>query len=551
MNKKVQTSFSNEKPNIKVKKISFFSAIMLVIGSSIGAGIFLKNGEILRNVQGSIVLSLISWIVSIIAVIAMGISLAEVTSANKNNNQGIIGWVKSFNTPFIHKMTKYFMAFIYLPLDFFCMPYYAIMTIQDAFGWQTNCWVAAGISLIIALWFFLTSGISSWWGNVQNWIITSVKFLPLIFAGLIGFVMLMCNQKPTASVIPSILPDEKWKIDHALFCQIFPGLGIIGSIPSIIFSFDGFYTSASLRSEMEKPEKIVSATTIGLVIVSVIDMLISLSLLFGSTNGKINGINWFNDNNAHWVITIIDLLIAFGILGITNGLTMYNTRFYDDLIKNNEIIFADKFQPKLRTNKPLAGLLYSACICPIVFIFFTLVGSLGYMDTSGYSLLKMYDINNMPLLNEGYDSHATAIGNLNNLYSMCDLVANWSSMLIFVCITISIIGCLINRKTNRVKIEKNKWFVACAWISSLIIGIGILFIVISSIVNIGIVANWYKDINTKIFDTSEPINYTKEQWLKDLVGAIMTLIILIIIVLSCVIPSWIETRKNKLRKITK
>ena len=107
------------------------------------------------------------------------------------------------------------------------------------------------------------------------------------------------------------------------------------------------------------------------------------------------------------------------------------------------------------------------------------------------------------------------------------------------------------RKTNRVKIEKNKWFVPCAWISSLIIGIGILFIVISSIVNIGIVANWYKDINTIIFDTSEPINYTKEQWLNDLVGAIMTLIILIIIVLSCVIPSWIETRKNKLRKITK
>ena len=114
MNKKVQTSFSNEKPNIKVKKISFFSAIMLVIGSSIGAGIFLKNGEILRNVQGSIVLSLISWIVSIIAVIAMGISLAEVTSANKNNNQGIIGWVKCFNTPFIHKMTKYFMEIMLL-----------------------------------------------------------------------------------------------------------------------------------------------------------------------------------------------------------------------------------------------------------------------------------------------------------------------------------------------------------------------------------------------------------------------------------------------------
>jgi amino acid transporter len=42
------------------KKIGFFSAILLVIGSSIGAGIFFKNGEILRNVQGSIILSLVS-----------------------------------------------------------------------------------------------------------------------------------------------------------------------------------------------------------------------------------------------------------------------------------------------------------------------------------------------------------------------------------------------------------------------------------------------------------------------------------------------------------
>jgi hypothetical protein len=36
------------------KKIGFVSAILLVIGSSIGAGIFIKNHEILNNVHGSI-----------------------------------------------------------------------------------------------------------------------------------------------------------------------------------------------------------------------------------------------------------------------------------------------------------------------------------------------------------------------------------------------------------------------------------------------------------------------------------------------------------------
>jgi hypothetical protein len=39
------------------KKIGFVSAISLVIGSSIGAGIFIKNHEILNNVHGSILLA--------------------------------------------------------------------------------------------------------------------------------------------------------------------------------------------------------------------------------------------------------------------------------------------------------------------------------------------------------------------------------------------------------------------------------------------------------------------------------------------------------------
>jgi hypothetical protein len=42
------------------KKIGFVSAISLVIGSSIGAGIFIKNHEILNNVHGSIFLALLS-----------------------------------------------------------------------------------------------------------------------------------------------------------------------------------------------------------------------------------------------------------------------------------------------------------------------------------------------------------------------------------------------------------------------------------------------------------------------------------------------------------
>lgn len=60
--KKEKKSFSNKKPvlNEKEKKISFFSAILLVIGSTIGAGIFVKNEEIIGNNSGSLIFVIIS-----------------------------------------------------------------------------------------------------------------------------------------------------------------------------------------------------------------------------------------------------------------------------------------------------------------------------------------------------------------------------------------------------------------------------------------------------------------------------------------------------------
>jgi hypothetical protein len=44
----------------KKKSIGFVSAISLVIGSSIGAGIFIKNHEILNNVHGSVALAILA-----------------------------------------------------------------------------------------------------------------------------------------------------------------------------------------------------------------------------------------------------------------------------------------------------------------------------------------------------------------------------------------------------------------------------------------------------------------------------------------------------------
>jgi hypothetical protein len=59
-NSKQKQKAQSLKQMSKKKKIGFLSAIMFVVGSSIGAGIFLKNGEIMTNTHYSIVFAVLA-----------------------------------------------------------------------------------------------------------------------------------------------------------------------------------------------------------------------------------------------------------------------------------------------------------------------------------------------------------------------------------------------------------------------------------------------------------------------------------------------------------
>lgn len=111
-------------------KISFIAAMLIVIGSSIGAGIFFKSSTVLENSQASLVLAIFNWLVASVAVIAMALALIEIASV-RNDNLSIISWVKVFNRRWLYHGCKNFMTYLYLPLTFFFMPLYFICSIQD------------------------------------------------------------------------------------------------------------------------------------------------------------------------------------------------------------------------------------------------------------------------------------------------------------------------------------------------------------------------------------------------------------------------------------
>ena len=525
----------------KNKKISFLAAILLVIGSSIGAGTFIKNKEVLLNTSNSIVLLIISWVISILAVICMGISLIEITSGTPADNGSFVSWNKAFNKRIIFKMSKNFVAYLYLPLSLFLMPMYGVMMFQDAFGWQTNWWVAALIGFAFSMWFTILSGLSSKAGNIQNQIFSYLKFVPLVFAAIIGFVCVAGKWSNVGQEgYPTWVPDSWGQQDgHQLLGSMFPALGLVSSIPAIMFAYDGFYSAAGIQTEMQHPEKTGTALSIGLLFVSVANIIVSISLCLCSTDGKLGSIVFKgldDTGNAilHIIVGVMEILVALGILGIINSIALWTPRFYEYLIKSDELWVPDQYKTKLNDHCPKVGVVYTIIIATIFFVACVFIGSFGYLDVNQYNTTQLVDIVGNTTATLGYGDKYLA-----QLYSFTDLMGNWTSVFTFGFIVAAMVGGIMNRDSHHVKAKKVKGFYPCSIIATVIIGIGLVFVVISSIANVAIVAGW------KIEGT-----YTYEHWKSDMVGVSVTLALLVVYSLITVIPSAVAIHSEKLQTKT-
>jgi amino acid transporter len=128
-------------------------------------------------------------------------------------------------------------------------------------------------------------------------------------------------------------------------------LGILSSIPAIFLAFDGFYATAGIQSLMKEPKRVATSMSVGIAIVSAIDISITLALILTTYSGTHGATGTMADLKLPKVlIEIFQICIAIGILGIINGFAIYSSRYYTDLVLNNEIPFAKKLKKYTKEN---------------------------------------------------------------------------------------------------------------------------------------------------------------------------------------------------------
>lgn len=440
------------------KKIGFFSAILIVLGGSIGAGIFLRSKSVLTNSSGNLIWAIIVWLIAGFTVVTMALGLVEVASG-RNDNLGMIGWAKAFNTLKIYKATKFFMTYLYLPFTYFFMPYYVILQFQDgvsAFnkdgaqalhdfgGSKLAPWFYFLIALALTVWMVFSAGISSRAGNVQNWVVTAVKFIPLVAVVIIGFVFAFIktntnNGKRGIDLVKTAIEkSDLFTLKSTSLFGLSPFFAVFSSLGGIFFAFDGFYVTAGVQSEMKNPEKTPAALTIGLSSMTAIYILIAVSMSIGAKSGGFYDYGkLLAEKKQSWAFGIINFCIAIGIIGILNGFTMWASRWVEDLIKEGEISVPVKVYKYMKNSKmPLVGALFVLFLALPFMIIFTIIGAYGYKYSGEYE-----------------DFYGHKIG---ELLTFADLMANWMAVFAFAFIAMSIVGALQNRKKHFIAVTENK-----------------------------------------------------------------------------------------------
>ncbi|WP_029513761.1 APC family permease [Mycoplasmopsis primatum] len=487
MDENIQTT---QKPE---KKISFISAMLIVIGGSIGAGIFFKSGSVLNNAHSSLVIAIFCWLIASCAVICMALALIEISSV-KNDNLSLMSWNKVFNSRRIYNASKDFMTYVYLPLTYLFMPLYVIMSLQDGigaiagkngFGTNVDWLIWTVISLAMSIYFLTVPALWSKVGDIQNIVVLAVKFIPLVFVTIIGFVLVFTGNGGIDKVHAwtqdgkNIADAVKKGEGIASFQYIGAGLGVFLSIAAIFFAYDGFYVAAGIQSEMKEPKKTPLALFLGLAVTTLIYVILAVSMSING--GSFLAMNDYmkklmGEKAANIVFGIVNICIAIGVLGIINGFSMWAPRYVEDLLAQGDLPFWEKAIGKLNPNKPKFGIIYSIVLTVPIVLIFTVIGALGYLDTSDYGL--------------GYDP----TGAMAKLYSFADLMANWTALFTFGFIAAAIYGGIKNRKTNKIEIaNKKKYFIPTAWVSVIIVGASLAITVLVPFVDLFLIAGYAGD----------------------------------------------------------
>ena len=420
-------------------KIGLVTAISIIISSVVGVGIFFKNGSVFTNNNGNAGGVVVSWVITAVIALFTAISFAEIVTVKKcaGSNAGLGGWSDAFNGYNFGRAVKLWMPTFCYALKTVSMAIFGAAAIvycvyaldanpqQDWFGSSSDLTMLFILIIAIGIVIFFTTinYFSSKFGTGLSKVSTILKFVPILIIVVIGIGFGIKNggglwsEDYSHIVQPAgtVVPEQAGKFDF---------LGVLNSIPAIMFAFDGFLVVGNIANNVEKPEKNVGASVVvSMIIVVILNLLVTVGCITIGTGNPYDVVNVaFGGIAKDIFVMLVAILIAVSSLGTINAYTIVGATTCQDGIDNEYLMFGKQLKKLNGKGNNLGGVLYYSAISALFFIAFGVPSA------------------------------------ILNTIQIFDGVSTISVLLFFAIYAMVIFGAFANRRTHKQEVKKSKLF---------------------------------------------------------------------------------------------
>ncbi|GGE26225.1 serine/threonine exchanger SteT [Marinithermofilum abyssi] len=240
------------------KELGFAVAFSLVVGTTIGSGVFMKPGEVLEYTGGSS-MALLAWLLGGVITLASGLTVAEV-SAQIPKTGGLYVYMEEAYGKVWGYLSGWVQTVIYGPAIIGALGLYMGSMVTFLFGWEKEWapWIGIGTVFFMALVNSLGTKYAGWVQTVS----TGAKLIPIVLIIVFGL----------------------WKGEAPVFgadsgsgaAEFSMGAAILATL----FAYDGWILVGSVAGEMKNPSRILpKAIFIGIGLITVVYLLVNAAIL--------------------------------------------------------------------------------------------------------------------------------------------------------------------------------------------------------------------------------------------------------------------------------
>ena len=374
------------------RKIGFFSALSICVGSVVGIGIFLKNASVGKNVAGNGPTWLLTWIVSGLIALLVAVHFGKIAKVDTPGRRGagISTWADQVTTlrqKWFYKFVAFNYGFFYLAILGAALAFFTTELLIAFFreinpAIQLPVWAHVLVALGFLSLFVFTNFFSY---KLTGWISSTtlvLKFIPLLLTVVIGIILANNHNIVDPNGRPLTENGFLKPLDGATALK-----GMMLSLPSVLFAFDAFIGVGALSKQIKGGDRTVSSVIVfGMLFVTVIYTLIALaSALHFFPRGTFVA-NVLRDalpaGAAKGIATFVSLFLFISAYGTSNAIAAVGLKEFEHICTKQQALFTRRLFSRFGAKS--GGLLLNLAVVAfwalIMFVPASLQNSDGLID---------------------------------------------------------------------------------------------------------------------------------------------------------------------------